>query len=59
MVLDGNWLVHLPKLAPWLAFQANLIYILWKFYQLYTYTEAGCRSPHWLRVSSALVAVRQ
>ena len=59
MVLDGTWLVHLPKLAWWIACEANLGFLIWHLYQPDTAANSpGCFSPSWQQSSSSLIAVR-
>ena len=58
MVLDGSWLVHLPKVGWWLACKANLAYFLWRFYHPDFSTPQDCNSPSWQRIGSALLVVR-
>lgn len=57
MNLDGNWLLHLPKLGWWLACEANMAYLRWRFYQPDDPAVVSCDSPGWQQTSSALLVV--
>ena len=56
MVLDGEWIVHMPKLGWWLACEGNLAYFMWHLYQ--PEDTSGCEVPNWQQTSSSLIAVR-
>ena len=57
MVLDGTWLVHLPKVVWWLVCEGNLAFFLYRFYQPQISGGNGCYSPGWTQTSSALIVV--
>ena len=57
MVLDGTWLVHLPKVVWWLVCEGNLGFFLYRFYQPHASDGNGCYSPGWTQTSSALIVV--
>jgi len=57
MVLDGTWLVHLPKVVWWLVCEGNLAFFLYRFYQPHASDGNGCYSPGWTQTSSALIVV--
>ena len=61
MTLDGNWLVHWPKVGWWLACEANLAYFIGRFYQPSNVNvspaEENCDQPGWLQTASALLVV--
>ena len=59
MVLDGKWLIHLPKLGWWLACEANLAFLIWHLYQPEPASySTSCASPPWEQASTYLIAVR-
>ena len=57
MVLDGNLLVHLPKVGWWIACEGNLAYFIWRLYQVNDRENDSCLSPSWVHTSSALIVV--
>ena len=60
MVLDGTWLVHLPKVLWWLVCEGNMAYFLYRLYQPYqpdASNDNRCYSPRWMQKSRALMMV--
>ena len=57
MVLDGKWLVHLPKVGWWLVCEANLAYFIYRLYQPEPSNDNSCYAPGWEQTSSALIVV--
>ena len=57
MVLDGTWLVHLPKVVWWLVGEGNLAYFLYRLYQPDAANDNNCYSPGWEQTSSAFIVV--
>ncbi len=57
MVLDGTWLVHLPKVGWWLVCQANLGYFRYRLYQPEPGNHKICYVRGWEQTSSALIVV--
>ena len=57
MVLDGTWLVHLPKVVWWLVGEGNLAYFTYRLYQPAASNNESCYSPGWEQTSSAFIVV--
>ncbi len=57
MVLDGTWLVHLPKVVWWLVGEGNLAYFIYRLYQPAASNNSSCYSPGWEQTSSAFIVV--
>ena len=57
MVLDRDWVVHLPKVGWWLACEGNLAYLLWRLYQHDDSASVYCSAPTWQVNASVLIVV--